>query len=158
MKQDRFLTAILLGIAFLILLSLTVFFTRQDDLTYVDDSTPQGVVQNYILALQKRDYEKAYAYLADLENKPTYEQFRESFFNHSISALAIGAEILQTETSVNLATVDLSIIDYNQRDPFASSSRYVQSAQLVRQAGNWKIRQMPYQFWSYDWFQPTPVK
>lgn len=157
MKQDRFLTGILLGIAVLILLALVVFFTRKDDLVYVDESTPQGVVQNYIVAVQKRDYEKAYAYLADLEDKPTYGQFRESFFNNYVSPSGTGVEILQTETSGDLATVGLGII-YNQRDPFASGSRYVENARLVKQAGAWKIKQMPYQFWAYDWFQPTPVK
>ncbi len=157
MKQDRFLTGILLGIAVLILLALAVFFTRQDELVYVDESTPQGVVQNYIVALQKRDYEKAYTYLADLEHKPTYAQFRESFFNNYVSPTGAGVEILQTETSDDLATVGLSII-YNQRDPFGGSSRYVENARLVKQAGAWKIKQMPFQFWAYDWFQPTPVK
>lgn len=157
MKQDRFLTGILIGIAALILLALVVFFLRKDDLVYVDESTPQGVVQNYIVAVQKRDYEKAYAYLADLENKPTYEQFRESFFNNYISPSGVGVEILQTETSGDLATVGLAII-YNQSDPFAGSSRYVETARLERQAGAWKIKQLPYQFWAYDWYQPTPVK
>jgi hypothetical protein len=157
MKQDRFLTGILLGIAVLVLLALAVFFIRRDDLVYVDESTPQGVVQNYIVALQKQDYEKAYTYLADLENKPTYQQFRESFFNNYVSPTGVGVEILQTETSDDLATVGLSII-YNQRGLFESSSRYVETARLVRQAGAWKIKQMPYQLWAFDWYQPTPVK
>ncbi len=157
MKQDRFLIGILLGIAALILLALVVFFARSDDLVYVNEATPQGVVQNYIVAIQKRDYEKAYTYLADLENKPTDQQFRQSFFNNSVSPLGAGVEILQTEISGDLATVELSII-YNPSDPFGGSSRYLESARLVRQAGNWKIKQMPYQFWAYDWFQPTPVK
>lgn len=157
MKQDRFLTGILLGIAVLILLALAVFFIRRDDLVYVDEATPQGVVQNYIVALQKQDYEQAYTYLADLENKPTYQQFRESFFNNYVSPTGVGVEILQTETSDDLATVGLSII-YNQRGLFESSSRYVETARLVRQAGAWKIKQMPYQLWAFDWYQPTPVK
>lgn len=157
MKQDRFLTGILLGIAVLILLALAVFFIRRDDLVYVDEATPQGVVQNYIVALQKQDYEKAYTYLADLENKPTYQQFRESFFNNYVSPTGVGVEILQTETSDDLATVGLSII-YNQRGLFESSSRYVETARLARQAGAWKIKQMPYQLWAFDWYQPTPVK
>lgn len=157
MKQDRFLTRILLGIAVLILLALAVFFTRQDELVYVDEATPQGVVQNYIVALQKRDYEKAYTYLADLEHKPTYGQFRESFFNNYVSPTGVGVEILQTETSDDLATVGLSII-YNQRDPFGGSSRYLDYARLVRQDGAWKIKQLPGgNFWAYDWYQPTPA-
>jgi hypothetical protein len=156
MKQDRFLTGILLGIAVLIIVALAVFFTRKDELVYVDESTPQGVVQNYVVAVQKRDYEKAYTYLADLENKPTYQQFREAFFNYMISPSGAGVEILQTETSDDLATVGVSII-YNQRDPFSGSSRYVDTARLVRQGGQWKIKQMPYSLWAYDWYQPTPA-
>lgn len=134
MKQDRFLTGILLGIAVLILLALAVFFIRRDDLVYVDEATPQGVVQNYIVALQKQDYEKAYTYLADLENKPTYQQFRESFFNNYVSPTGVGVEILQTETSDDLATVGLSII-YNQRGLFESSSRYVETARWRARPG-----------------------
>ena len=82
MKQDRFLTGILIGIAVLIVVALTVFFSRKDNLNYVADDTPEGVVQNYVVALHKRDFDKAYGYLADLENKPTQEQFHQSFLLH----------------------------------------------------------------------------
>ncbi len=156
MKQDRFLTGILIGIAVLVLLALAVFFIRKDELVYVDESTPQGVIQNYIVAVQKRDYEKAYSYLADLEYKPGYQQFRDTFFNGMVSPAGVGVEILETEMSDDLATVGLSII-YNQRDPFGGSSRYLDYARLVRQNGAWKIKQLPGgNFWAYDWYLPTP--
>jgi len=159
MKQDRFLTGILLGIAVLIIIALAVFFTRKDSLVYVDESTPEGVVQNYIVALHKRDYDKAYGYLADLKDKPTLVQFKESFFNNYISPANVGVEVQAVEKiSDELVAVRLMMI-YNQRDPFSSGYRNEDVARLVRQNGAWKIEQMPIgNFWGYDWYQPTPEK
>ncbi len=159
MKQDRFLTAILLGIAGLIIIALAVFFTRNDSLVYSDASTPEGVVQNYIVALHKRDYDKAYGYLAESEHKPTLAQFKETFFNNYVSPANVGVEVLGVEEiSSDLVAVRLSLI-YNQRDPFSSGYRNEDAARLVRQNGAWKIEQMPIgNFWGYDWYQPTPEK
>jgi hypothetical protein len=57
MKQDRFLLGILVGIGVLIVVALALFFTRQDNQDYVSDTTPEGVVHNYALALYKDDYD-----------------------------------------------------------------------------------------------------
>jgi hypothetical protein len=156
MKQDRFLIGILIGIAVLIVVALTVFFSRKDNLNYVADDIPEGVVQNYVVALHKRDFDKAYGYLAELENKPTLEQFHQSFLNHNIDPANAGAEIGKAEIVGNSASVSLGVI-YGQSDPFSSGYRNADYAQLVRQNGVWKIKQMPYQFWAYDWYQPTPL-
>jgi hypothetical protein len=75
MKQDRFLTGIIIGIAVLVVLALAVFFTRSDTQTYVSEDAPEGVVHNYVVAVLNKDYEKAYGYLADL-NQTTYENSR----------------------------------------------------------------------------------
>ena len=155
MKQDRFLTGILIGIAVLIVVALTVFFSRKDNLNYVADDTPEGVVQNYVVALHKRDFDKAYGYLADLENKPTQEQFHQSFLNHSIDPVNAGVEVGKAEIVGSSASVSLNLI-YGQSDPFSSGYRNTDYAQLVLQNGAWKIKQMPNNFWAYDWYQPTP--
>ena len=70
MKQDRFLTGILIGIAVLIVAALVVFFTRRDAGSYAAESTPDGVVHNYVLAILNKDYTRAHSYLADLDNSP----------------------------------------------------------------------------------------
>ncbi|HSL44070.1 MAG TPA: hypothetical protein VK897_11605, partial [Anaerolineales bacterium] len=70
MKQDRFLTGILVGIAILVVVALAVFFLRRDNQSYVSEDVPEGVVHNYVLAVINGDYQKAYGYLADLDNKP----------------------------------------------------------------------------------------
>ena len=162
MKQDRFLIGILIGIAVLIVVALTVFFTRKDNLNYVSDATPAGVVQNYVVALHKRDFDKAYTYLADLPNRPTLELFRQAFLDHNIDPSNVGLEIGKSEISGESASVSLGVI-YSPNDPFSSDYRNAEYAQLVRQKGAWKITQLPSNFWAYDWYQPNttpaiPVK
>lgn len=155
MKQDRFLIGILIGIGVLVVAALVVFFTRKDNLTYVSDATPEGVVQNYVVALHKRDFDKAYGYLANLPNKPSPDMFRSSFINHTVDPTNAGLEIGKSEISAKTASVSLGII-VGPNDPFSSGYRNSEYAQLVLQDGAWKIKQLPYNFWAYDWYQPTP--
>jgi len=157
MKQDRFLTGILVAIGALVVVALALFFTRQGKLDYVTDDTPAGVVQNYVLALQKKDYEKAYGYLAEGENKPTLTQFRQAFINNMVNPQGAGVEMGDTTINGNDAYVGLNII-YSPSDPFSSGYRNNDQAVLVKQSGAWKISRMPYNFWAYDWYQPVPAK
>ena len=79
MKNDKFLVGIIIGIIALVIVALLIFLTRQDDaLTYQPEDQPQDVVFNYLLALDKGEYEKAYLYLAEIPNKPSLAQFRQS--------------------------------------------------------------------------------
>jgi hypothetical protein len=62
-KTDRFLLAIIAGIVVLVIIALTLAFTRtaQD---YVPETTPGAVAYNYVLAIKAYDDERAYSYLA----------------------------------------------------------------------------------------------
>ena len=157
MKQDRFLLGILLGIGALVILALGLFFTRKDSsLVYVADDTPEGVVHNYVVAVFQRDYEKAYSYLADKNDKPTLEQFRASFLQNHINPDNIGVEIGGTELSGDQAYITV-YTQYNSNDPFSSGYRNEERAVLINQGGKWKLEQMPGNFWGWDWYQPTPA-
>lgn len=156
MKQDRFLLGILIGIGLLILAALVVFFSRQSDQAYVSDETPEGVVHNYVLSLLNKDYQKAYSYLADLENKPTYENFRRSFATGMLNPSNTGVKIGGSEITGEDATVEVSMI-YTPGDPFSTGYSNVGSAQLVLENGEWKISAMPtYNLWDYSWYQAPP--
>ena len=157
MKQDKFLTGILIGIGVLIVIALALFFTRKDTKQYTTDDTPEGVVYNYVLAVFNRDYEKAYGYLADLKNKPTYEEFRKSFFNGNINPGNTGVDVGTVEINGDEAVVNISLV-YAPSDPFSSRSENIDRALLVKQDGTWKISAMPsYSFWDYNWYS-QPVK
>lgn len=155
MKQDRFLVGILVGIGVLVVIALILFFTRQDKQEYVSEDTPEGVVHNYALAVYREDYEKAYSYLAEMENKPTYNEFRQAFFNNFVNPGNAGLELGETEIAGDEAFVTVYLI-YTPSDPFSSGYRNTETARLERQNGQWKLLQMPYNFWSYDWYQPKP--
>ncbi len=154
MKQDRFLTGILIGIALLIVAALIVFFSRQKQATYVPDSTPEGVVHNYVLAILNKDYQKAYGYLADLDHKPTLDQFRQAF---AVGRLTPGAndgiKLGKATVIGNDASVEVNMVNAPS-DPFSSGYNNVGTAQLVKQNGAWKLSTMPaYNLWDYSWYQ-----
>jgi hypothetical protein len=157
MKQDRFLTGILIGIGVLVIAALAVFFIRKDTQTYMPEDTPEGVVHNYVVAILNKEYERAYGYLADLEDKPTYEEFRNSFItgilgNPGNAAVDIGASDVSGED----ATVEVAMI-FNPSDPFSTGYRDVQNAILVRQGSDWKLSSMPtYYLWDFNWYQALP--
>ena len=156
MKQDRFLVGILIGIAVLIIAALTVFFTKQNRQTYGSEDTPEGVVHNYVLAVLNKDYHKAYGYLADLENKPSYDAFLHPFFIGSLNPSNAGVKIGQADVNGEDATVAVSTVN-TPSDPFSSEFSNAGSAQLMKQNGAWKISSMPaYNLWDYSWYQAPP--
>ena len=156
MRQDRFLTGILIGIAVLGVIALAVFFLRQGSRTYISENVPEGVVHNYVLAVLNDDYEKAYGYLADLDNKPTYEQFRDAFLTGAVNPNNSAVDIGNSEITDETASVEFSLI-YSPSDPFSTGYRDVQRALLVQQDEAWKLSSMPcYYFWDCSWYQEPP--
>lgn len=160
MRQDRFLIGILTGIGALVVLALAVYFLRRGGLDYVPEDTPQGVVQNYIVALQRRDYERAYRYLGNIPNRPDLAGFRNAFLSYLDREVALtGIEIGEVSLSASgsSARVYLTILR-GGRGPFDQGFRENYTAELAQEDGQWKLQNMPYPFWSYDWVQPLPAE
>lgn len=157
MRQDRFLLGILVGIILLVVVSLALFYTRQNQAAYVPDDTPQGAVQDYVLAVQKGDYQRAYQYIQDSAIKPDEARFRQSF---SGTQLNISGTSLEVEPGASIngsrATVPVTVISAGG-GLFSSVNRRLDVATLVLQNGAWKIENIPYPYWDYSWYQP-PVK
>lgn len=154
MKQDKFLLGIIAGIVLLVTIALLVFFTRQSvEYQYQPEDSPKAVVFNYILALQKGDNQKAYDYLGELSFKPSRPDFDKYIaMNKTMAedmAFEISSEIITNQTAI----VNVKIVNYNG-GIFTSSYGMQEIAELVLVDGRWKILQMPYVYWSYDWNQP----
>jgi hypothetical protein len=156
MKTDRFLLAILAGIALLAILALVLYFTRQSNLEYDPASTPDAVVKNYTLALYKADYQKAYTYLANSQQRPDYSAFRTMFANKELrldnTSLRVGA----VRIDGNQASVDITILHTGQ-DLFGGSNQEVGTAELVLQGSEWKITNLPYPFMNWGWIKERPT-
>ncbi|MFH1183695.1 MAG: hypothetical protein V1755_01475 [Chloroflexota bacterium] len=156
MKQDRFLLGILIGIAVLVAAALAVFFTRQQQVSYRPEQAPQDVVHNYVLAILNKDYEKAYAYLADLKDKPSFGDFRQAFAVGRLTPGQNGIKIGSSDVTADSASVEVIMV-YTPGDPFSSGYDNVGSAQLLRQNGAWKLSSMPaYNLWDFGWYQAKP--
>ncbi len=165
-RQDRFLLSILAGIGVLVLFSLVLFFVRRGEPVYGPEDTPQGVLQNYLVALSKDDYQRAFRYVAgppgttdpnQSPGLPDFEQFRQFFLVEtrgqiSNTGLQIGEVRLLADDSASISVTVL----HTSGSLFNSVSRDSQQAQLIRENGQWKLVQAPYPFWSYAWSAPGP--
>ncbi|MCS7011697.1 MAG: hypothetical protein N2049_04515 [Anaerolineales bacterium] len=152
MKQDRFLIGILIFIGTLVIAALALFFVQKEIRDYRPGSEPADVVYNYALAIQKGDFERAYSYLADGKNKPSYEYFLQNFRYATLDA---ALEIQSTRVEGKEAWVDV-MLHYAGSGPFDSGWSSPDAARLVRQQGEWKLLYVPAPYWGWDWFQPTP--
>ncbi len=158
--RDRFLLGILIGIGVLVVAALILFFARQGQATYGDDSTPAGALQNYFLAIQKRDYARAYSYLADQPGKLGLDDFRRPFLSYqageiSRTAVEIGETTLDQQNQT--ATIQVLILGASQ-GLFDTGSRRQDVATLVQQNGAWKVLSAPYPYWSAEQPAGAPPK
>jgi hypothetical protein len=83
-KTNKILIAIVVGVVLIIVVTFLIVFLRPEA-TYQSEATPAGVVHNYLLALQKEDFERAYTYLSKtLPGYPTtVSKFTESVIHYS---------------------------------------------------------------------------
>lgn len=157
MKQDRFLKGILIFIGVLVVAALVLFVVRNEKPAYGPEDKPEGVLYNYAVALQLHDYERAYGYLAEKDNKPTYNTFHQAFLTRQLdtgtSALQIGnVQMLENgEAWVNVT------IQYAGSGLFNNGGYSSDKGTLVKQNGAWKITFLPNPYWGWDWYQPAPL-
>lgn len=156
MKQDRFLIGILVGIALLVVVAVGLFFARREVQEYGPEDSPQGVIRNYVLALEKGDYQRAYGYLREADWKPDYDQFRSAFLTRQLETTNAAVQIGEVrETGVD-AVVGL-VVMRGGREPFGDVYRESTRALLEKDGnGNWKIVNLPYPYWGWDWYVPRP--
>ncbi len=156
MKADRFLIFILAGIGLLATLAVAIYFFRQGSQGFTSDATPQGVVQNYLVAVGQENYDLAYQYLAQIPEKPSRQQFQQYFLNFNQSMADTSVQVGETNVTGSQASVALVFLRADS-GAFGSVSRQPQAASLVLEDGAWKISQFPYPFWDYSWGQALPA-
>lgn len=153
MKGDRFLAIILTVIGLLVVLAVVLFFVRQDPQEYGPDDVPEGVVRNYVLALQSGDYQRAYGYLQADQHKPDFTQFQQVLLQNRMEippAVQLGnVDIIGSNAHVNLTVIHI------QNEPFDRTWDETTTALLVLQDGEWRIASMPYPYWGWDWYSSS---
>jgi len=159
MKNDKFLIIIIIGIVGLVAAALIIVLSRAKTETYLADDSPEGVVHNYFLAVQREDYDKAYSYLSDdLKNKPDLDDFILGIDNYN-NVREASLQLSDTNITADRAQVKVAITTYSGGDLFDSRSYANRDTAHLRQttAGSWQLIQFPYPYWGYDWNE-EPVK
>ncbi len=152
MKEDRFLLVILAGIGVLVLAALGLFYFRQQGQDYGPEDTPEGVLRNYILALENEDYPRAYSYLHQAPNMPDSGQFQKAFLNQRVDTTNAAIQIGEARVNAGVAILPLVII-HPSSGPFSEGYRETVNGQLERNAaGEWKISSLPYPLWEWNWY------
>jgi hypothetical protein len=153
MKSDRFLLFLLIGIAVLVLAAVGMFLARSGaQQTYGEETTPEGVLHNYFIAVQKQDYQRAYSYLSDeTKGKPTLGAFQTDLTSMQTEMYRTGVEIGDVQINNKTAVIAITIV-HNVEGLFSTPYREVQSISLKLEKGNWKITFVPYPYGDYGWY------
>ncbi len=154
-QTDRFLIAIVAG-AFALVVSAFLLARSLPEPVYQSEGTPEGVAQNYLLALRQRDFERAYGYLSsELPGYPdTAEAFGELVLDYpwefGIDERDGGQlQVIETDVSEERASVRVRETRFRSDGLFDSGqSTHIFRIKLQRKDGSWSIRHAG-SYWSH---------
>lgn len=159
-SAKRLLLGIGIAIAALAVIAVVLVFT-QKDVALLPPDTPQGTVQRFLIAVQNKDYPRAYDYLQitekdvkGLDGKVSYDNWVRFDIPsmHSTSQPAWKATLGQTTISGDNASVEVFVDTFrpNTNGPFGSST-YTQliQFQLTKTGNSWFITTRPPLYWLY---------
>jgi hypothetical protein len=150
-STDKFLIGIVVGIVLLVVAAFVVTLTRPEP-TYRAEDTPEGVAHNYLLALQKGDYQRAYGYLSPtLKGYPvSAERFAEDVEDSSwLFRLDTDTTLAVESARVtgNRAVVKVRESRFHGSRLFDSDqSTTIFEIKLQLEEGGWKIGDADYYF------------
>lgn len=158
-SPDKFLIGIVIGVVVLLAVVFGVILTRPE-VDYLPEDTPEGVAHNYLLALQKEDYQRAYKYLdPHLEGYPkTLNAFKRDvgrnrweFRSGESISLDVQSSAYQGE---NIAYVDVRETHFYTGELFSSSqstSTFEMYLVLDSSTSEWKIADSDFYFaWCWN--------
>ena len=159
-STDKFLIGIVVGIVLLVVVAFGIAFTRPEP-TYQPEDKPEGVVNNYLLALQQEEHDRAFSYLSpDLHGYPkTVEAFIEDIRDHSYSFRlsdeeTVSLDVISADVRGATANVTVQETRFYQGGLF-DSGEYKDTFELkLKQdtsSQEWKIIGGGYSYWAPCW-------
>lgn len=150
---DRFFLAILAGLGVLLLAAVLSVIVLRQPASAPPSDTPEGVVQNFYIALEERDYHRAYDLLSTQgEAQPTRDDFVR--FNADRQAYE-GPQRVRIDSqriTGDFATVTVTVTHYSANtQPFGGTGEYsyAETFSLRREADGWRISDLPYRYRPY---------
>ena len=157
---DKFLIGIVAGVVLLVVLAFVIAFLRPAP-AYQSDTTPEGVAHNYLLALQQKDYARAYSYLSPtlIGYPATVEAFIRDVQNNDYAFRRYDASTTSAVESAQVtgdrAEVEVRETHFYNNGLFGSDE-YTETfeMQLKRENGAWKITGYD-RYWANCWTDTT---
>ena len=151
-RRWLFIFAIVIGVLVIATVSL-VLFTKGNKVTLLPEDSPQGTVQRYLMAVQEKDYQKAFGYLlfSPTDKITTYNDWIVMFGPSQVSSQSVWKATLGKVTlNGNNATVEVNI-DTARAGGLFGNSQYSQLIifQLAKIANVWLITSPTYVSWIY---------
>jgi hypothetical protein len=144
--------AVVIGVLVIAAVSL-VLFTNGSKVTLLDENTPQGTVQRYLIALQDSNYTKAYGYLYfnSSDKISTYNDWLNSIVHpYSNNQNTWKAALGKVSLNGNNATVEVTIDIFRPGGLFSNSQYSQQIIFILTKTGNsWLITSPTYIYWIY---------
>lgn len=157
-NTDKLLVAIVLGVVILVGVAFAVAF-MQPKPAYESDETPAGVTHNYLLAIQQKDYERAYGYLSlSIPGRPyTVDRFIQNIKNYSYffasETKTVSLEVISSDINGNDAIVSVRQTIFNNGGLFdsgESTRTFHVDLRLNPQKAEWKITSSEL-YWATCW-------
>ncbi len=145
---DKLLVAIIIGVL-LAVVAAVVVVVRHPPPSYRAENTAEDTVHNYLLALERQDYDRAYGHISpSLKGYPSsVDRFIEQVGSNTYQfPLSDDSSTLEIESSRPLGGDDLMLVTvrrttFAKGTFFGSEQYYVQfDMQVQRESGAWKIR------------------
>jgi len=155
--SNRFLLGFGIIIAAIVVLAVTLAVTGgNEQVKLLPETSPEGIVQRFLLAVKDHDYLKAYGFLAPQPEQNPGNPKGDSYDNWIRStqsprdASSWKASILKSTVRDDTATVEVAVDVFRPEGPLANPVNTNQvTFMLQKQDGRWLINQPVDIWWLY---------
>jgi hypothetical protein len=143
--------AIVIGVLIISTVTL-VLFTKGNKVTLLPEDSPQGTVQRYLIAIQEKDYQRAFSYLSfsPTDKITTYNDWLMMVGPQTSSQAVWKATLGKITLNGNNATVEVTIDTARPGGLFGNSqTSQLIIFQLAKTANPWLITSPTYIYWIY---------
>jgi hypothetical protein len=143
--------AIIIGV-FVISTVTLVLFSEGNKITLLPEDSPQGTVQRYLIAIQEKDYQKAFSYLSfsPADKITTYNDWLMMVGPQASTQAVWKATLGKITLNGNNAQVEVTIDTARPGGLFGNSqTSQLIIFQLAKTANSWGITSPTYVSWIY---------
>ncbi len=145
-KERRWFWGLVTLVVLLAVMAVVVALHRMGDVRYRTDDTPTAAVYNYLLAIKRGDFDRAYALLGNVPCKPGKAWFVTVMSGNGYSP---EVDIVSETQTGDRAIVTLEIYDDGGLFGVLENGRWESRVALRREGGQWKIVRFPNPLWPF---------